>query len=132
MRISGAFPSEFLRAADLQDRTVAVTMEKIEMRDIGGDHKPVLFFQGKERGLVLNKTNANTISAVYGDESDNWSGQPLMLFPCMVDFQGRQVQAIRVRVPPRQVNQPLAQETPPPASPPPPAHRGTPDEEIPF
>ena len=101
MRMSAAFPSEFLRAADLQDRTANVIMDRVEMRDIGGDHKPVLFFQGKERGLVLNKTNVNTISAAYGDESDAWRGLPLMLFPCMVDFQGRQVQAIRVRVPPQ-------------------------------
>src|SRR5678810_462233 len=102
MKISTAFPSDYLKSADLQDRTVIVTMDRVEMADIGDDHKPVLFFHGKTKGLVLNKTNSNTIASVYGDDTDYWRGQPLALFPCMVDFQGRQVQAIRVKVPPRQ------------------------------
>lgn len=99
MRISGAFPSDFLKAADLQNRNVRVVMDRVEMKDIGGDHKPVLFFQGKDKGMVLNKTNSNNISLIYGDETEDWTGKELILFPAMVDFQGKTVQAIRVRVP---------------------------------
>ncbi len=99
MRISSAFPSEFLKAADLDGRNVKVIMDRVEMRDIGGDHKPILFFQGKEKGMVLNKTNANNIAGVYGDDTDNWSGKELVLFEAMVDFQGKTVAAIRVRKP---------------------------------
>ena len=59
----------------------------------------VLFFQGKERGLVLNKTNANNIVIAYGDEMDDWAGKKLILYEAMVDFQGRSVPAVRVRPP---------------------------------
>jgi hypothetical protein len=101
MRISAAFPSTYLKAADLQGRTVPVAIDRVELEEIGGEHKPILYFQGKEKGLVLNKTNANNIAAVYGDDTDDWIGGGIQLFPTMVDFQGRSVEAIRVRVAPR-------------------------------
>lgn len=99
MRISAAFPSEYLKAADLQDRNVKVAIAGVEMRDVGDDHKPVLFFQGKDKGLVLNKTNSNSISAAYGDETEDWIGKEVVLFPAMVEYQGKTMQAIRVRAP---------------------------------
>lgn len=97
MRVSDAFPSEFLKAADLRDRNVLVVMDRVEMKDIGGDHKPILFFQGKDKGLVLNKTNANNIAMAHGDDTDDWSGKEVVLFPAMTDFQGKTVPCIRVR-----------------------------------
>lgn len=99
MLISQAFPSEFLKAADLLDRTITVVMDHVELKDVGDDTKPVLFFQGKEKGLVLNKTNSNNIALAYGDDTADWAGKELMLYPTMVDFQGRSVPAIRVKVP---------------------------------
>lgn len=99
MLISAAFPSNYLKCADLQDRNVKVLIDRVEMEDIGGDHKPILYFQGKDKGLVLNKTNSNNISIVYGDDTDNWAGRELILYPAMTDFQGKTVPCIRVRVP---------------------------------
>jgi hypothetical protein len=97
MRVSEAFPSEFLKAADLRDRNIIVVIDHVEMKDIGGDHKPILFFQGKDRGLVLNKTNANNIAAAHGDDTDDWTGKEIVLFPAMTDYQGKTVPCIRVR-----------------------------------
>jgi hypothetical protein len=71
MRISSAFPSKYLKAADLQGRQVNVLMSHVETETIGDDDRPVLYFQGKEKGLILNKTNANSISAVYGDDTED-------------------------------------------------------------
>lgn len=98
MRISAAFPSQYLKSADLQGRRVKVTMSHVNMEDVGGDPKPILYFIGKEKGLVLNKTNANNIAMIYGDDTDAWSGQTIELVEAMVDFQGRTVPAIRVYV----------------------------------
>jgi hypothetical protein len=99
MRISAAFPSDYLKATDLDGRNVKVAMSHVEMKDIGGDHKPILFFVGKEKGLVLNKTNANNIALAYGDDTDDWNGKEIVLFEAMVDFQGKTVPSIRVRAP---------------------------------
>jgi arabinogalactan endo-1,4-beta-galactosidase len=99
MKMSEEFPSKYLKAADLQGREVRVTMAHVEREKIGDDAKPVLYFKGKDKGVVLNKTNAGTISDAYGDDTEDWFDQPLILFSVMVDFQGKVAPAIRCRVP---------------------------------
>ena len=89
MDMNTVFPSKFLRASDLQDRAVNVTIDRVEMGDIADDTvKPVVYFVGKEKGLVLNKTNTKTISNLYGGESDDWAGKSITIYPTETDFQG--------------------------------------------
>jgi hypothetical protein len=99
MKISETFPSKYLKASDLQGRDVKVVMQHVEMEKLGDDLKPILYFKGKDKGLCLNKTNSNTIADAYGDDTDDWGDQPLVLFSVMVDFQGKVGPAIRVRAP---------------------------------
>tara|TARA_Y100000310_G_scaffold53134_1_gene48725 strand:- start:3330 stop:3833 length:504 start_codon:yes stop_codon:yes gene_type:complete len=103
MIIGAAFPSKYLKAADLQGREVLLTINGIRIEDVDGkgDNKPVLYFNERldGPGLVLNITNANTIAASLGDETDNWSGQQLVLYPATTDFAGKIVPCIRVRQP---------------------------------
>jgi hypothetical protein len=100
MKIMGAFPSKYLSAADLQDKPHTLIMQRVEMETIGGDDKkPVLYFSKSQKGLVLNKTNSKQIAAQYGDDTDEWEGKPIVLFPAMVDYKGDTVEAIRVRAP---------------------------------
>lgn len=99
MKMSEEFPSKYLKASDLQGREVRVTMSNVEREKIGDDTKPVLYFKGKDKGIVLNKTNASTITDAYGDDTEDWYDQPIILFSVMVDFQGKVAPAIRCRVP---------------------------------
>jgi arabinogalactan endo-1,4-beta-galactosidase len=99
MKVSETFPSKYLKASDLQGREVKVIMQHVEMEKLGDDMKPVLYFKGKEKGVCLNKTNSNTIADAYGDDTDDWADQELILFSVMVDFQGKVGPAIRCRVP---------------------------------
>lgn len=94
--MSAAFPSEYLKAADLAGKRVKIKMDRVEMKDIGGDHKPVLFLIGTDKKIVLNKTNASEIIDAYGDDTDDWHGKTIELYEARVDFQGKKVQAIRV------------------------------------
>ena len=112
MKISEEFPSKYLKATDLQGRDVKVTMANVEREKLGDDMKPVLYFKGKEKGVVLNKTNANTIGDAYGDDTDNWFGQEIILFSVMTDFQGKVGPAIRVRVPTARDRAPVRREDP--------------------
>jgi arabinogalactan endo-1,4-beta-galactosidase len=130
MQISEAFPSNYLKAADLQGRNALVTIARTEYEMIGNDKKLILYFQGKEKGMVLNKTNANNISQIYGDETDDWKGGEIILFEAMVDFQGKTVPAIRVKAAPRKPVQerPGTQPRMKPAGDP----RGDMDDAIPF
>jgi hypothetical protein len=99
MKMSEEFTSKYLKAADLQGREVRVTMQNVEREKVGDDTKPVLYFKGKDKGVVLNRTNAGTIADAYGDDTEDWFDQPLILFSVMVDFQGKVGPAIRCRVP---------------------------------
>lgn len=101
MRITEYFPSNYLKAADLQGRKVKVVIDRVETEVIGNETKPILYFKGKDKGMVLNKTNANNIAHAYGDDTDDWNGAEIILFEAMVDFQGKTVPALRIQIPPR-------------------------------
>ena len=68
------------------------------METVGDDTKPVVHFRGTDKGLVLNKTNANTIAGMFGPETEAWSGQVVTLFVAQAEFQGKQTLAIRVKM----------------------------------
>lgn len=114
MKISKAFPSDFLKAADLDDTQRSVKIQRVDFNvKIGDDEKPVVYFSGETKGLVLNKTNSNIITKIYGDETDEWIGKEVILYPAMVEFKGDMVEAIRVRAPkatPRRETQARASE----------------------
>lgn len=97
MNINDAFPSKYLKADDLQGREITVSIDHVMMEKVGDDNKMCLYFRGKQKGIICNKTNAMNIATVYGTDTNNWIGQALILFPAWVDFQGKSVQAIRVR-----------------------------------
>lgn len=99
MNINEAFPSNYIKAADLQGGSPTVTISHVTSEEIGDDRKLVLYFQGKEKGMVLNKTNANNVASIYGPETDDWQGKRVTLAVAWVDFQGRSVEAIRIRPP---------------------------------
>lgn len=97
MNINSAFPSEYLKAADLQNKRLAVTIDSVEIQKIGEDQRPVVRFVGKDKGLVLNKTNANMIIEITGsEETEDWHGHRIVLYVAKVDYQGKRVPAIRV------------------------------------
>lgn len=98
MKIADAFPSKYLSAADLQDRTISVVIEIVSMEEVGDDEKPIVYFRGKQKGLVLNKTNATTIALMHGEDTDNWTGKVIALWPTQTEFQGRAVPCIRVKL----------------------------------
>jgi len=116
MNIDAAFPSKYLKAADLGDSDRTVTIAKIDIEDIGKgkeqELKPVLYFNETKKGLVLNKTNSKTIKSLHGPETDAWVGKQITLFTTEVDFAGDQILAIRVRL---RVSKQAATFAPPPA-----------------
>ena len=64
--------------------------------------------------MVLNVTNTKIISAAFGDDSDNWDGKVIVLYPAMVQFGSDMVEAIRVKLPkPAAAAKPKAHEPPP-------------------
>lgn len=137
MKTSSAFPSKYLSADDLDGREITVTIESADMEEVGQKNEPklVLSFRGKQKRMVVNRTNAKTIEKVLGsDETDDWIGQRIIIGPREVEFQGDMVLALRVSLKkPGQTVPPAKQK---PTAPPPTDDldpmRGGEDAEIPF
>ena len=111
MRISTAFPSKYLKASDIPDGReahVKIDMVQLESMETTGDEKPVMYFIDREKGLVLNKTNADALSAALGDDTEQWRGVPIVLFATTTAFGGRTVPCLRVRVSRRPLGPALA------------------------
>jgi hypothetical protein len=101
MNINNLFPSKYLKSGDLEE-DLTLTIKSIIQENIGQGEKqevkPILYFSETEKGMVLNKTNANTISSLYGPETDAWPGKRITVFATEVDFAGKQTLALRVRM----------------------------------
>lgn len=100
MKLNQAFPSNYLKADDLGGKNVTVTIESVELAELGQgndkESKLLISFVSKEKKLVCNKTNAGTIAGLYGQETDDWAGKKITIGPREVEFQGKMVMAIRV------------------------------------
>jgi len=104
MNYAEQYPGNFLEALMLPtDRPVEVEIERIDgantvkAADGRPIDKPVLRFTGKDRGLVLNKTNARAIARTHGPNMDAWVGKKIGIFQAKVDaFGERDVPAVRV------------------------------------
>ncbi len=130
--ISELYPSKYLSAADLQNKDVAVTINRVEMEEFEDNGrkvtKPVVYFQGSAKAMIFNKTNATTVADITGqDDTDHWGGARICLYPTMVQFGSKMTEAIRVKRVPEPVAataQPVATAAPvasvptvPPAAP---------------
>lgn len=100
MNITAAFPSKFLRAADLEGDAV-FTIKKVDVETVGqgkdAEDKPVVYFKETDKGLALNKTNANTISNLYTGETNEWVGKQITLYATEVQYGSEMTLGIRVR-----------------------------------
>ena len=121
-KIGDIYGGNYLKAEDLKDKgDVRVTIEKVSYDEFDGKKRALLYFRGKDKVLPLNVTNANMAAEIFGtDEMDDWIDQRICLYVTRVDFQGKRVDAIRLK----------AATTAPRPTPPPVADLT--DEEIPF
>ena len=100
MKSTDAFPGRFLRAVDIEGHTPVVTIARVELQTLGNDRKLVVYFQGKDKGIVLNRTNFNAIEEITGQsDTDDWAGHKIKLTTQRVEYQGKRVPAIRVEQP---------------------------------
>jgi hypothetical protein len=101
--INDAFPSNYLKASELGGQQPTVTIDRVEFETVGKEKelKPVVYFAGKDKGLVLNKTNAKNIAGLVGSyETDEWVGFRIRLYATHVEFNGETVETIRIKAAP--------------------------------
>jgi hypothetical protein len=129
------FPSKFLRAADLSGKPITVTIESAPLETLKSPEgkeqtKTVLYFKKTKKALPLNVTNWDAVADIAGDDSDDWPGHKVELYPTTTEMKGKTVDCIRIR-PPAQRELPKIKQKPPAPKPPIPVGEEM-DDEIPF
>lgn len=110
---------KYMYAFDLGGRDVTVTIDKVEAGELNNgtqkNKKPLAYFRESKSGkpLALNATNCKTIAAMYGNDTDDWIGKRVTLFPTTTHSPEGQVECIRIRP-----NKPAAKGQRPPEPPP--------------
>ena len=93
----------YIKAEDLASKAVRMSIERIELETIKGsdgksdERKLVAHFFGKDKGLVLNRTNADSLHQIFGtDDYDEWVGA-VVLYPDTTMFGGKRVACVRIK-----------------------------------
>ncbi len=80
------FPSRFLKASMFQGRPVTLTISDVSVegleREDGVEHQAaIITFKETKKQLVCNRTNGESIKAMFGADVDNWLGKRITLRP---------------------------------------------------
>jgi len=102
MHYKAMFDNEYVGAWDLPaGRDAVVTIAKVEAKIIKSQRdpvkKPVVYFQGKERPMIFNKTNSKAVAKLYGTDTADWIGKRISLYATTTSAGGEEVECIRVR-----------------------------------
>lgn len=102
--ILDVFPSKFLKAHELLGKAPTVTIERVAFEQVRGrvavETKAVVYFRGHTKGLLLNKTNARSITQIARSAvTEDWPGVAVTLYATTATF-GKEVHnVIRVKAP---------------------------------
>ena len=78
--------------------TISDVKEEMVQNQQGSEKKPVLYFQGDHKPLILNTTNMKAIAKACGtDYMDEWCGKNIQLYGDQVSAFGTTTRAVRVR-----------------------------------
>ena len=100
-KLNQVFGGDYLKAEDLQGKSVPVIIESVDVKDFDDGKKLIITFEGKDKTLVCNKTNASILEETLGSsDTDDWIGKRAVLITKKVEFQGKLVPAIRFSLEP--------------------------------
>lgn len=99
------YDRDYLGSWDLPEgRDVVVTIQSVkggELTGVGGkkSKKPVITFEGKDKKMICNKTNAKAIAGMYGNHVEKWAGKKVALYVSTTrdPSTGGDIPCIRVR-----------------------------------
>jgi hypothetical protein len=105
MKREDLFPSKYLKCADLKGRPHVVQIKDAPIETLKSpsgeeQRKVVLYFNGTKKALPLNLTNYDSVATVVGsEETNNWPGARIELFPSSTMLGSKVVECVRIRKP---------------------------------
>jgi hypothetical protein len=100
--INDVFVGKFLKAHELYGKRPTVTIDRVVFEPVGRarEMKAVVYFRGKDKGLILNRTNAKSVVALAGSPlTEDWPGIALTLYATSATFGEEAYDVIRIQAP---------------------------------
>jgi hypothetical protein len=78
--------------------TLTIVSVADEVVGFGADaeHKAVVRVKEDPRGVVLNRSRAEALRELFGDNTDDWAGERFQLVPSRTLFQGKQTPCLLI------------------------------------
>ena len=98
------YGSKYLGASDLKGQRPRHTIGKVDVaelkeKDGTTKRKRIVYFEGEDKALVVNKTNAVKLAMAFGKDSRDWVGARVELYSEMTNLgkEGVRLQPLRLR-----------------------------------
>ena len=94
--LDDAFPSRFLRSPDVEGKRFTATIKAVDYEPMSdGKEKPVAYFRGMRKGIVLNKTRASFLAHLAKSRKfDDWIGLEVDIHGGTTTLRGETVSCI--------------------------------------
>jgi hypothetical protein len=105
--------NEWLKGGDLEEgERLVVTIKNVYEHTFeqSGDQTVFVEFVELEKKLSLNKTRRNKLIDLLGDDSDEWFGCQVALYPVPVNYNGKTVSSVAITNVPRKKAQRAASD----------------------
>lgn len=93
---------DFIRAVDFGDRHLTRKIARVQLEKMFSEKKNkdvkkgTVYFEGMERGWVVNVTNSECLAQMFGPDTDGWIGKWVTLGAELVQLGGEMVPGIVV------------------------------------
>lgn len=84
MKLNELLSSKYIKQGDIDGDTL-VTIREVKKQNVAAtgeppEYKGVIYFDEFEKGMVLNATNTKRLGKYFGDDTDLWRGEKVVLF----------------------------------------------------
>lgn len=94
------YPGRFLKSGELLGKKVTVTIADVEIDELEGEKgkrvQGIIHLKGKNKQIVLNKTNGLCLKGMFGRKLGDWIDKRIVIFQDQTRFGSDTVDCIRI------------------------------------
>lgn len=106
MKLNNMFPRKYASGADLNGQSVTVTVQSMTIDKLSPHpgqppmDRYILHFAETQKGVILSRTLTEQIASIlHSDDTEEWIGRKITLFPQPLTVAGKSRIAIRAKKP---------------------------------
>lgn len=91
----------YIKGEDLEEgeRMMVTILSAEEVTFPSGDTVPVVKFLETDKKLTLNKTRVKKLVEMFGEDTEEWEGQLIALYPVPVQYNGKSSMGVAIAPP---------------------------------